>query len=88
MPSPFSFLRPSDFLFFPLAPSSSPLIQIRQQVDALRDAVEKQGRTRDSVKVLIKILVIVDETDEKAKAKEAEYTALGSSEGAKVLFGG
>lgn len=37
---------------------------------------------------MIKLLVIVDETDEKAQAKEAEYRALASREGAKVLFGG
>lgn len=40
------------------------------------------------IKVLAKLLVIVDETDEKAKAKEADLLAHASREGAKVLFGG
>lgn len=62
--------------------------QIRTQVDILRAAVEKEGRDPQSVKVLIKALVIVDETDEKAKAKESEYLAVASIEGAKVLIGG
>jgi alkanesulfonate monooxygenase SsuD/methylene tetrahydromethanopterin reductase-like flavin-dependent oxidoreductase (luciferase family) len=64
------------------------LEQIRQQVDALRLAVKQQGRDPFSVKVLVKLTVIVDETEEKAKAKRDEYNALASREGAKVLFGG
>ncbi|ORY81778.1 dibenzothiophene desulfurization enzyme A [Leucosporidium creatinivorum] len=62
--------------------------RIRTQVDILRSAVEQEGRDPQSVKVLIKALVIVDETDEKAKAKEAEFLAVASREGAKVLIGG
>ena len=68
--------------------SVSSLEQIRQQVDALRLAVKQQGRDPFSVKVLVKLTVIVDETEEKAKAKRDEYNALASREGAKVLFGG
>ena len=64
------------------------LEQIRQQVDALRLAVKQQGRDPFSVKVLVKLTVIVDETEDKAKAKRDEYNALASREGAKVLFGG
>jgi alkanesulfonate monooxygenase SsuD/methylene tetrahydromethanopterin reductase-like flavin-dependent oxidoreductase (luciferase family) len=64
------------------------LEQIRRQVDALRLAVKQQGRDPFSVKVLVKLTVIVDETEEKAKAKRDEYNALASREGAKVLFGG
>ncbi|KDE03154.1 hypothetical protein MVLG_06349 [Microbotryum lychnidis-dioicae p1A1 Lamole] len=62
--------------------------KIRIQVDALRDLVEKEGRPRDSIKVLVKLLVIVAETDELAQSKHDEYYALASREGAKVLFGG
>lgn len=62
--------------------------QIRIQVDALRNAAEKEGRDPQSIKVLIKLLVIVAPTDEEAQAKEKEYAALASREGAKVLFGG
>jgi alkanesulfonate monooxygenase SsuD/methylene tetrahydromethanopterin reductase-like flavin-dependent oxidoreductase (luciferase family) len=64
------------------------LEQIRQQVDALRLAVKQQGRDPFSVKVLVKLTVIVDETEDKAKVKRDEYHALASREGAKVLFGG
>jgi alkanesulfonate monooxygenase SsuD/methylene tetrahydromethanopterin reductase-like flavin-dependent oxidoreductase (luciferase family) len=64
------------------------LEQIRQQVDALRLAVKQQERDPFSVKVLVKLTVIVDETEDKAKAKRDEYNALASREGAKVLFGG
>lgn len=54
----------------------------------MRLAVKQQGRDPFSVKVLVKLTVIVDETEEKAKAKRDEYNALASREGAKVLFGG
>ncbi len=50
--------------------------------------MEKQGRDRHSVKILVKLLVIVDATDEAAKVKEEEFYQLASREGAKVLFGG
>lgn len=62
--------------------------QIRLQVDHLRTAVKETGRDPHAIKVLIKLLVIVDETDEKAQAKEAELRKYASREGAKVLFGG
>ncbi|KAM0788602.1 hypothetical protein ACM66B_001723 [Microbotryomycetes sp. NB124-2] len=62
--------------------------KIRIQVDALRALTEKQGRNPYDVKVLVKLLVIVDETDELARAKQAEYSRLASNEGAKVLMGG
>ncbi|ORY55556.1 luciferase-like domain-containing protein [Leucosporidium creatinivorum] len=62
--------------------------KIRSQVDALRSAAAQEGRDPQSIKVLCQQLIIVDETDEKAQAKLAEYEALASREGAKVLFGG
>jgi len=62
--------------------------QIRSQVDALRLALKQEGRDPFAVKVLVKLTVIVDETEEKARAKRDEYNALASREGAKVLFGG
>ena len=62
--------------------------KVRAQVDALRSAARDQGRDPFSIKVLVKVLVIVDETDEKAQAKYDEYESLASREGAKVLFGG
>ena len=62
--------------------------QIRVQVDALRAAARNEGRDPHAIKVLLKILVIVEATDEKAQAKKDELFALASTEGAKVLFGG
>lgn len=62
--------------------------QIRQQVDALRLAVRNEGRDPYAVKVLVKLTVIVDETEGGAVAKRDHYQALASREGAKVLFGG
>ncbi|KAK4050926.1 hypothetical protein OIO90_004902 [Microbotryomycetes sp. JL221] len=62
--------------------------KIRVQVDALRALTEQQGRNPYDVKVLVKLLVIVAETDEQAKLKQKEYQKLSSKEGAKVLMGG
>ena len=41
--------------------------------DRIRAAAEEQGRSRDDVKILAMLSVIVDETEEKAKAKYEEY---------------
>ncbi|GMF76478.1 unnamed protein product [Aspergillus oryzae] len=46
------------------------------------------GRPTDSIKFIAGILVIVDETDEKAQAKYEEYLAQSDLEGVATLFGG
>ncbi|KAI5865261.1 Nitrilotriacetate monooxygenase component A/pristinamycin IIA synthase subunit A [Durotheca rogersii] len=62
---------------------------VRQSVDALRQtAQERWGRDPRSIKVFTGVCVIVDETDEKARAKYRELLSYGDREGALALFGG
>ncbi|KAJ4386889.1 hypothetical protein N0V93_009788 [Gnomoniopsis smithogilvyi] len=62
---------------------------VKTSVDALRKtAKEKFGRDPDHIKVFTGISIIVDETDEKAKAKYEELLSYGDREGALALFGG
>ncbi|KAI5475228.1 hypothetical protein MNV49_001708 [Pseudohyphozyma bogoriensis] len=61
---------------------------IRTQVDALRSNAAASGRDPYSIKVVAAICVILDETDEKAAAKFAEYGEYASTTGAATLFGG
>lgn len=53
-----------------------------------REELRKIGRAPDSVKFVAGILVIVDETDEKAQAKYREYLSYTDPEGMAALFGG
>ena len=41
--------------------------------DRIRDRAEENGRGRDEIKVFAMLSIIVDETEEKAKAKYEEY---------------
>lgn len=50
--------------------------------------VAAHGRAEDSIKFLAGVLVIVDETDEKAQAKYQSYLQYADLEGAAALFGG
>lgn len=57
-------------------------------VDNLRATAAKGGRDPQSIKMIVKLLLIVAPTDAEAKAKDAELRAYASNEGAAVLFGG
>ncbi len=62
---------------------------VRKSVDALRTtAKESFGRDPYHIKVLAGMTIIIDETDEKAKAKYEELPSYGDREGALALFGG
>ncbi|KAK7755990.1 hypothetical protein SLS62_001932 [Diatrype stigma] len=62
---------------------------VKASVDALRrTARDAFGRDPAHVKVFAGVCVIVDETDEKARAKRDELLAYGDREGALALFGG
>jgi len=62
--------------------------KVRAHVDNLRATAAKAGRDPQSIKIIVKLLVIVAPTDEEAKAKDAELRSYASNEGAAVLFGG
>lgn len=61
---------------------------VRKQVDDIREQAVKQGRARNSVKVIAATLFIVANTDEDAQAKFEEYVQYDNGEGALALFGG
>jgi FMN-dependent oxidoreductase (nitrilotriacetate monooxygenase family) len=60
----------------------------RPSVDSIRAQAESFGRSRESIKIVAGLLVIVDETDEKAQAKFEKLKSYGDKEGALALFGG
>ncbi|KIM77132.1 hypothetical protein PILCRDRAFT_12306 [Piloderma croceum F 1598] len=62
--------------------------KVRAHVDNLRAAASKAGRDPQSIKLLVKLLVIVAATDGEAQKKESELRSYASNEGAAVLFGG
>jgi FMN-dependent oxidoreductase (nitrilotriacetate monooxygenase family) len=55
-------------------------------VRTIRDEVEKRGRTRDSVKIINSISVVVADTDEAAAALRASLTAAPSRDAMAALF--
>lgn len=61
---------------------------VRASVDSIREQAEASGRSRDAIKILAGLLVIVDETDELARKKYEALHAYGDREGALALFGG
>lgn len=61
---------------------------IATQVRAIRDALEAAGRSRDAARIYTMVTIIVDETPELARAKEAEYLSYASDEAALVLMSG
>ncbi|GAM42749.1 hypothetical protein TCE0_044r17005 [Talaromyces pinophilus] len=74
----------SEVMFLPgLEPEKTRLI-----VDDMRKQLIDIGRAPDSIKFVAGILVIVDETDEKAQAKYEEYLSYADFEGTATLFGG
>ncbi|TVY30906.1 Dimethyl-sulfide monooxygenase [Lachnellula hyalina] len=62
--------------------------KVRKEVDQIRSQVVGCGRAHDSIKFLAGMLVIVDETDEKAQAKYQNLLQYADLEGAAALFGG
>jgi len=60
----------------------------RPITDDIRDRAERQGRPRDSVKILILATVVTGATDEEARAKHEDYLRYASPEGALALYGG
>ncbi|KIX03527.1 uncharacterized protein Z518_07080 [Rhinocladiella mackenziei CBS 650.93] len=60
----------------------------RKTADAVRKLAVEQGRDPHSIKLLAGIIIIVDETDEKAQAKYDEYLSYADDEGTLALFGG
>lgn len=60
----------------------------RRSVDSIRKQAAEAGRDPKDVKIVLGMLVIVDETDEAAKAKFEKLKTYGDREGALALFGG
>ncbi|KAF2429966.1 alkanesulfonate monooxygenase [Tothia fuscella] len=61
---------------------------VRKSVDDIRALVSEEGRDPQNIKLLLGMLVIVDETDELAQAKYEEYLSNSDQEGSLALFGG
>jgi alkanesulfonate monooxygenase SsuD/methylene tetrahydromethanopterin reductase-like flavin-dependent oxidoreductase (luciferase family) len=61
---------------------------VRKSVEDIRARAIEHGRDPNSIKTITGILVIVDETDEKAQAKWEDYLKYVDLEGAATLFGG
>ena len=61
---------------------------VRPSVDSIRAQAKELGGDPKSIKIVTGLLVVVAETDEKAKAKYEELAEYGDREGALALFGG
>lgn len=61
---------------------------IKRGVTAIRELAAEVGRNPDSIKLLAGVLIIVDETDEKARAKYDDYLSYADDDGTLALFGG
>lgn len=61
---------------------------IRKSVDDIRARAAEHGRDPNGIKTITGIFVVVDETDEKARAKYEDYLEYVDLEGAATLFGG
>jgi FMN-dependent oxidoreductase (nitrilotriacetate monooxygenase family) len=61
---------------------------LRPSVDSIRAQAKEVGRDPNSIKIVAGLLVIVAETDEKAKEKYELLASYGDKEGALALFGG
>jgi FMN-dependent oxidoreductase (nitrilotriacetate monooxygenase family) len=61
---------------------------VRTSVDSIRAQAKELGRDPQSIKIVTGLLVVVAETDEKAKTKYEELASYGDREGALALFGG
>ncbi|KUJ12616.1 Nitrilotriacetate monooxygenase component A/pristinamycin IIA synthase subunit A [Mollisia scopiformis] len=61
---------------------------VRPSVDSIRAQAKEFGRDPQSIKIVAGLLVVVGETDEKAKEKYELLASYGDREGALALFGG
>jgi FMN-dependent oxidoreductase (nitrilotriacetate monooxygenase family) len=61
---------------------------VRPSVDSIRAQAQDLGRDPQSIKIVAGLLVIVAETDEKAREKYELLASYGDREGALALFGG
>ncbi|MBV8045892.1 MAG: LLM class flavin-dependent oxidoreductase [Paludibacterium sp.] len=61
---------------------------LRQQVDAIRQEVSRQGRQPDEVTIFNQLTVIVAHSDEAARAKFEDYQRFISHDGALALMSG
>lgn len=61
---------------------------LRASITDIRARAAKAGRNPSSIKFIVGITVIVDETDEKAQEKYEEYLTYADLEGSAALFGG
>jgi len=62
--------------------------QAKTVTNDIRNMAEKQGRSRDSIKIFTLLTVITGSTDEAAERKYQEYLSYSSSEGMLALYGG
>jgi FMN-dependent oxidoreductase (nitrilotriacetate monooxygenase family) len=62
--------------------------QAREMTDNIRSLAEKEGRSRDSIKIFTLLTVITGATDEAAQQKYEEYLSYASPEGMLSLYGG
>lgn len=62
--------------------------QAKTVTNDIRNLAEKQGRSRDSIKIFTLLTVITGATDEAAEQKYQEYLSYSSSEGMLALYGG
>ncbi|KAF4123120.1 Flavin-dependent oxidoreductase, luciferase family [Geosmithia morbida] len=61
---------------------------VKRTVDDIRATARAQGRDPAGIKLLVGMLVIVDKTDEMARAKYDEYLSYADLDGTLALFGG
>ncbi|EFX04967.1 xenobiotic compound family monooxygenase [Grosmannia clavigera kw1407] len=61
---------------------------VKKVADDVRLRAAEQGRDPSTLQLIAGIIVIVDETDEKAQAKYKEYLSYADYEGSLALFGG
>jgi alkanesulfonate monooxygenase SsuD/methylene tetrahydromethanopterin reductase-like flavin-dependent oxidoreductase (luciferase family) len=61
---------------------------VKKWVDGVRDGLEASGRPRDAIQIFTLATIVVDETDEAAEARLAEYTSYVDTESALALFSG
>jgi alkanesulfonate monooxygenase SsuD/methylene tetrahydromethanopterin reductase-like flavin-dependent oxidoreductase (luciferase family) len=68
-------------------PGMEPAV-IKRGADSIRKLAAEVGREPDSIKLIAGIIIIVDETDEKAQAKYDDYLSYADDDGTLALFGG
>lgn len=60
----------------------------RYVTDKIREQAEAEGRHRDDVKIYAMLSVVVDETEEKARAKYQDYLSYVNLEASQAIIGG